>query len=58
MGDLDCVLDPDTAVVNASGGDVPVLLNHCSTCPADIDGSGAVYFGDLLIVLDSWGPCA
>jgi hypothetical protein len=26
-------------------------------CPADIDGSGAVGFGDLLILLASWGPC-
>ena len=25
--------------------------------PEDLDGSGTVDFGDLLIVLDAWGPC-
>ncbi len=25
--------------------------------PADLDGSGVVDFGDLLMVLDAWGPC-
>ena len=57
MGELDCVLDLDAAVANASGGDVPVLLNDCSTCPADIDGNGVVDVGDILLVLESWGPC-
>ena len=27
------------------------------SCPADIDGSGDVGFGDLLSVLSNWGPC-
>ncbi len=57
MGELDCVLDLDTAVANVSGGDVPVHLNDCSTCPADIDDNGAVDFGDILAVLVEWGPC-
>ena len=26
--------------------------------PEDLDGSGTVDFGDLLVVLDAWGPCA
>ncbi|MCP3905783.1 MAG: hypothetical protein GY715_19320 [Planctomycetes bacterium] len=26
-------------------------------CPADIDGSGDVGFGDILAVIGSWGPC-
>ena len=26
-------------------------------CPEDIDGSGSVDLGDLLIVLATWGPC-
>jgi hypothetical protein len=26
-------------------------------CPADIDESGAVDFGDLLMLLSAWGPC-
>ena len=28
------------------------------TCPADIDDSGVVDFGDLLAVLAAWGECA
>jgi hypothetical protein len=27
-------------------------------CPEDIDSSGDVGFGDLLMVLSDWGPCA
>ncbi len=26
-------------------------------CPADLDGSGSVDFGDILAVLAAWGPC-
>jgi hypothetical protein len=26
-------------------------------CPSDVDGSGAVEFGDLLAVIAAWGPC-
>lgn len=26
-------------------------------CPGDLDGDGAVGFGDLLALLASWGPC-
>jgi hypothetical protein len=26
-------------------------------CPADLDGSGAVGFDDVLAVLAAWGPC-
>ena len=26
-------------------------------CPEDLDGSGIVDFGDLLILLSAWGPC-
>ena len=26
-------------------------------CPADVDGSGDVGFGDILAVIGSWGPC-
>lgn len=28
-----------------------------SACPADLDGSGAVDFSDLLSLLGTWGPC-
>ena len=26
-------------------------------CAADVDASGAVDFGDLLLILVGWGPC-
>jgi hypothetical protein len=26
-------------------------------CPADIDGSGVIGFGDLLAILSAWGAC-
>ena len=25
--------------------------------PEDLDGSGTVDFGDILVVLTAWGPC-
>ncbi|MHC5114728.1 MAG: hypothetical protein ACYTGP_09905 [Planctomycetota bacterium] len=27
-------------------------------CPEDLDGSGAVGFGDVLSIIGAWGPCA
>jgi hypothetical protein len=33
------------------------FLADLSACPADVDGSGAVGFDDLLAVLAAWGPC-
>ncbi|MCP3904488.1 MAG: right-handed parallel beta-helix repeat-containing protein [Planctomycetes bacterium] len=27
-------------------------------CPADLDGSGDVGFGDILAIIGAWGPCA
>ena len=32
-------------------------LNCPRDCPADLDGSGGVGFGDLLVLLAAWGPC-
>ena len=29
----------------------------CEACPADIDCDGLVAVGDVLAVLDAWGPC-
>jgi hypothetical protein len=29
-----------------------------ASCPSDLDGSGAVGFEDLIVLLASWGPCA
>jgi hypothetical protein len=33
------------------------VADVCETCPIDIDGSGAVDFNDLLLVLSNWGDC-
>ncbi len=33
------------------------VADVCETCPVDIDGSGAVDFNDLLLVLSNWGDC-
>ncbi len=30
----------------------------CTACRADLDGDGAVGFGDVLAVLTAWGPCS
>ena len=33
----------------------PAAWSHAVPCPADLDGSGAVDFGDVLAVLSAWG---
>ncbi|MCP3905246.1 MAG: hypothetical protein GY715_16595 [Planctomycetes bacterium] len=55
----------DLVVVNGSVGDAAadgpgpatgeasILWN----CPADLDGSGDVGFGDILAIINAWGPC-
>jgi hypothetical protein len=37
----------------------PVLAYAGTTveCPEDLDGSGAIDFGDILEILSRWGPC-
>ena len=56
IGDLDGDLDLDLAVANLFSDDVSVLLNHCSPpCPADLDDSGVVDVGDILLILAAWG---
>ena len=30
-------------------------VSSCELCPADLDGSGSVDFGDILAVLSAWG---
>ena len=40
---------------NNSGAVYMFDLNCPTDCPADIDGSGAVDFGDILAVLSAWG---
>ncbi len=54
-------IDGETAVIGADGEDQGAGaayvfdLNCPSDCPADLDDSGAVDFGDVLAVLEAWG---
>ncbi len=46
----------DVLVANDCGGVVSAPAQLVVTfCPADIDGSGAVDFGDILVILATWG---
>jgi hypothetical protein len=40
-----------------AGAAVDMGAYEATSCPADIDGSGAIDLGDLLGVLGAWGPC-
>ncbi len=44
-------------VADVESGLQVIDVSSCDLCPADLDGSGAVDIGDLLIVLTDWGPC-
>ena len=35
-----------------------LVESQANTCPADLDGSGAVGFTDLLAILGAWGDCS
>ncbi|NNF42086.1 MAG: right-handed parallel beta-helix repeat-containing protein [Phycisphaerales bacterium] len=52
----------DPATIDTGVGPPPIVDMGAyefpgRSCPADLDGSGDVGFGDLLAVLASWGPC-
>ena len=61
--DLIIVIGSPTLTVDSL--EVPVAGNldgfrvftACVSCPADIDGNGAVGFSDLSALLSAWGPC-
>jgi hypothetical protein len=59
VADLNADGAPDFIRSGSSEDDVAVLLNQCPrpACPADIDASGAVDFGDVLAVVSAWGAC-
>ena len=59
VADLNADGAPDFIGVSAYEDDVAVLLHQCPrpTCPADIDASGVVDFGDVLAVVSAWGAC-
>ena len=46
------------SVVEAAVDGVQIVTVICDECTSDLDGSGAVDFGDILEVLAAWGPCA
>jgi len=48
---------PDTGSGTAPIVDLGALELQVTVCAADLDGDGAVGFGDLVAVLSSWGPC-
>jgi hypothetical protein len=41
--------------IASAGAAVEVVMS--APCLADVDGDGAVAFGDLLAILSAWGPC-
>ena len=46
------------AIVGHPGLDAFSLVRYTpDTCPNDIDGSGEVDFGDIVVLLNAWGPC-
>lgn len=50
---------PNDSVTEAGIDGLVVTKFTCGAdpCPADVDGSGDVGFGDLVAVLAAWGPC-
>jgi bacillopeptidase F len=52
--------NPNDSITEAAIDAVRVFALVCDdpSCPADLDGDGAVAFTDLLLVLAAWGPCA
>ena len=53
--------DPDTP---DTGNGTPPIVDmgpyefQADSCPADLDGSGAVDFGDILAILAAWGSAS
>ncbi|MHC5113329.1 MAG: right-handed parallel beta-helix repeat-containing protein [Planctomycetota bacterium] len=64
-GDLNVILSPSPNVLTFECpestisvsieylADIPIVC----VCPADLDGSGDVGFGDILSIIAAWGPC-
>ena len=54
------MLEPDhrlaKLVVHIDELQIAFRAGPAQSCPADLDCSGAVDFGDLLAVLSAWGP--
>jgi len=49
---------PDLIAVGSSSFEVYInQLSLVAACPSDLDKTGATEVGDLLFVIDRWGPC-
>lgn len=44
-------------VANYSDGTISIKRTRCLPCPQDLDGDGSIGYGDLVVVLETWGPC-
>jgi hypothetical protein len=58
---FNAVDNPNNSITEAGIDNFQVETYICETadpCPADLDDTGDVGFGDLLIALSTWGPCA
>ncbi len=42
-------------VADRQSGLQVIDVSSCELCPADLDGSGSVDFGDILAILSAWG---
>jgi hypothetical protein len=48
---------PDATPVFVLASERIILFEVGAPCPADLSGDGSVSFGDILLVLSSWGKC-
>ena len=64
--DGQCSVEPEPFCISSGGvwqgSDVLCSSTNCPpppplVCEGDVDGDGAVSFGDILMVLNAWGPC-
>ena len=54
---VDTTVDNEVPPSVFADASMNVTFDVTLACPADLDGSGDVGFGDVLAVLSAWGPC-
>lgn len=47
----------DANGVYADAAPIRIRVGEAAICSSDLDQDGAVNFGDILVVLENWGPC-
>ncbi len=60
LTEADCTIVAGTwagPATTCTDGDGDGTADDCTACPPDLDGSGAIDFGDILSVLSAWGAC-